>query len=595
MSKDEAIAEAGRVWRDTIADVSALKKQIRAGLDTETTARIKDDIKARRGVAAHAIHRALGSGATEIEVRQVTNANRWGFEWYVKLGSQIARDAAKRPLGPPDTSQYVDSCEERNALPTPDGVVATAERLIEQEHQKQKGEPRVVGIQAHTCDVIPQDRFYRGPELRTWQSGALKAWEANERRGVIEAITGTGKSLVGVNAIRDVIALGGKALVIVPTLALLDQWHNLLRENLAQVRVGVLTAGHHDSFQEVDILVSTVQTACKKRPLPQSLGLLVADETHRYGSNEYSKALHPTYGWRLGLTATLERADDGVDRILVPYFGNTVYQYGYENALEDQVVAPFHLAMVGVEFSRNEEKRYREASDKCSDSRRDLQHNYGYPNDWADFFSRVQSTLKDEAYDEKFWLCSMYIHAFSQRRTIMAEARAKESLIEHIAPSFGSNTGTLIFTETKHSAARLAYTVNKHTRAWPLTSDSKPEERRRMLSRFKSGQLGVLCTPRILDEGIDVPDAQLAVIVASSSSRRQMIQRMGRVIRLKRDGGAAYILIAFVKGTAEDPNCGGHEAFLEEVWPHAATTTVFDGSSINAVVNWLQERPAAVA
>ena len=104
---------------------------------------------------------------------------------------------------------------------------------------------------------------------------------------------------------------------------------------------------------------------------------------------------------------------------------------------------------------------------------------------------------------------------------------------------------------------------------------------------FGTGKIKVLCTPRILDEGIDVPEAELAIIIASSKSKRQMIQRMGRVIRKKNPPRAAKILITYVKGTSEDPLDGGHEGFLSEVQDHAESVTFIDADNTLKLTSWI--------
>jgi len=145
----------------------------------------------------------------------------------------------------------------------------------------------------------------------------------------------------------------------------------------------------------------------------------------------------------------------------------------------------------------------------------------------------------------------------------------------------------LVFTETMDSARRLAWICNQATPSFPLTSESTPAERREKLTAFAGGRLKVLCAPRILDEGIDVPEAELAVIVGASNTRRQMIQRMGRVIRKKHDGRSARILITYVIGTGEDPNLGGHEAFLDQIIPHASSVIMPEGDVSTEILNWL--------
>ncbi|WP_168625657.1 DEAD/DEAH box helicase [Cryobacterium sp. BB307] len=443
------------------------------------------------------------------------------------------------------------------------------------------------------------DGSYVGPSLRNWQKKALGAWEDSGSRGVVEAITGTGKSLVGIAAIRQVVAEGGKALVLVPTRALLTQWHLDIRRKLPQARVGAFTSGRRDSFRDFDVIVSTVQSACKNPPLPTSLGLLVADEVHRYGSAQFSKALHPAFERRLALSGTYERQQDsGIETYLAPYFGPIVSSYGYSEALRDKVVSPFRVALVGTTFNASESKAYKKASEDASDARFKLRGEYFYPDDWSEFFSLVQRRLrpggdqKRPVWDAETELCSKYMAAFALRRSILAEAKDKEDFVAKLGDAFADLSGTLVLTETKESATRLAWLIDRQTSAWPLTSDSPASEREEKLRRFAGGKIKVLCAPRILDEGIDVPEAELAVIVAASQTRRQMVQRMGRVIRLKADRREARMIILYVEGTAEDPFNGGHEAFLDQILPFAREQVSFNATEVDRVGSWLIGQPA---
>lgn len=439
-------------------------------------------------------------------------------------------------------------------------------------------------------DSLLHDPTFSGPALRRWQREALDSWEDNSYRGVVEAITGTGKSLVGVAAIhKTVVISGGKALLVVPTRALLEQWSREITRMLPTVRVGKLTSGFADSFASFDVLIATVQTACKVPPIPTSLGLLIADEVHRYGSEQFSKVMHPRYQRRLGLTGTFERQlDDGVERYLLPYFEAVTTSYGYGAALSEGVVARFNLALVAAEFDSSEQRQYTDATERCSDAMKDLVDRYLYPSDWPQFFAAVTQQLKQETCrDEESDLCSKYLGGFAERRRLTAEAGSKERFVEQIAGSLGQFSGSLVFTETKDSARRLGWLINKVTPAFPLTSDSSSTEREDKLRGFSAGRIKVLCAPRILDEGIDVPEAELAVIVAASKTARQMIQRMGRVIRLKKDGRSARILMLYIQGTGEDPDMGGHESFLNLVRPFASTEMRTTVKSSAEVLQWL--------
>jgi superfamily II DNA or RNA helicase len=446
-------------------------------------------------------------------------------------------------------------------------------------------------------DPLINAEGYRGHPLRRWQREALDEWTQSDYCGVVEAITGTGKSLVGIAAIhKTVIVDGGKALVLVPTRSLLDQWMRLVRETLPGMRIGTLTSGSADTFRNSDVLIATVQTAWKSPPIPTSLGLLVADEVHRYGSEQYSKALHPNYQRRLGLTGTFERQlDDGVERFLLPYFGSITSSYGYSLALREKVVAPFDLALVAAEFTPQEQRSYEEATTRCSESQKDLIDQFGYSTEWPRFFAEVTQRLKNDTYrDDESDLCAKYMGGFAERRRLTAEAAAKESFVEKLAPSFDSFSGSLVFTETKESARRLGWIINRTTSAFPLTSDSSSAEREEKLRAFAAGRLKVLCAPRILDEGVDVPEAEVAVIVATSKTARQMIQRMGRVIRLKKDGRSARIVVLYIKGTGEDPDLGGHEAFLDAVRPFAASELMTTVEHPNELIDWLLYRSSTI-
>jgi len=144
-----------------------------------------------------------------------------------------------------------------------------------------------------TRRTVPQKTpdlgYYRGPSPREWQQEAIEAWQAAGRRGVIEAVTGTGKTTVGILAAADAAARGLRILIVVPGLDLLDQWYRKLTEELPTLAVGRFCGGHKDSLANHRILVSTVQSASRRRMLPVGMpGLLVADEVHRYCAESFA-------------------------------------------------------------------------------------------------------------------------------------------------------------------------------------------------------------------------------------------------------------------------------------------------------------------
>jgi RNA polymerase primary sigma factor len=189
--------------------------------------------------------------------------------------------------------------------------------------------------------------------LYPWQRRALQAWSQYGSRGVIEAVTGAGKTRVALAAAYLRLATGGRVAAIVPTLALVDQWieqfDRHLRRYLPSIRIGRLGGGSAVSLSACQIVVATVHSASSSLWLPdRTSGLLIADECHHYGAPEWSWALDGQFDWRLGLTATYERDDTGVDDHVNPYFDGVCYSADYREALADGVIARFKIAFVGA-------------------------------------------------------------------------------------------------------------------------------------------------------------------------------------------------------------------------------------------------------
>jgi len=422
-----------------------------------------------------------------------------------------------------------------------------------------------------------------GPELRPWQKDAFNAWVGSREKGIIEAITGTGKTLVGAYAAAYSVDYGFKVAITVPTLDLMDQWINQLESCIEDVVVGRLGDGYEDSIEEVDVLVSTINSGSRHyMRSEQSETLLIADEVHRMGSPSYSRALEEEMVSRLGLTATLERNNDnGVDDILIPYFDSIVYSYGYANALEDGVLAPFKLAFIGADFTPEELDEYASLGTEMGRLSKQLRAAGLIKGEGSTVFAEIGSLAKLDGLDfrSKRW-AQKFMTNLSQRRKLQASATNKMGAIQALTDSIALSERSLVFTETKDAASHVAGML----RADGINSQSfdsalTRSERTERLKLFKDGRIQVLCAPRVLDEGIDVPKVDVGVIVSASQSRRQMIQRLGRIVRPNQTGRPSTLFLLHIRGTREDPKEGGHEGFLEAVLPHATEVAHFDANT----------------
>jgi superfamily II DNA or RNA helicase len=185
-------------------------------------------------------------------------------------------------------------------------------------------------------------------------------------------------------------------------------------------------------------------------------------------------------------------------------------------------------------------------------------------------------------------VANRWLTLWREKRELLAETPAKMNAVTGFAGSLADADRALLFTQSILSANELALKV---TEAGVSTqahhSNLSSEERHEIMKAFAQGTTKVLASVQTLEEGVDVPDADLAVIVASSKQRRQMIQRMGRVMRRKHDGRDARFLILFVKGTDEDPRKGAHELFVEELLEVARESAIFEAGQRDEVRSFL--------
>ena len=418
-------------------------------------------------------------------------------------------------------------------------------------------------------------------ELYRWQLDALISWLRCGRRGVIEAVTGSGKTDVAIAAASDALRRGRFVLVVVPSRVLMEQWYGRLTAAIPEARIGRLGDSGKDVPTSCDVLVATRHSAAAHKPVPPGAGggLLIVDECHGLGGRTLRRALLPQYAERLGLTATLERGDDGVTELLLPYFGGICYRYGFEQAIADGVCARPRVAFVGVALSVDERAEYAAIEQRLVSARQHLRSVRDMPIEpFGDFLAAVAHLAeRDSGADGR--AARDYLDAFSKRRQIVAQTIGKYELLGSLAPAIKDADGALVFTETVRAANHAINRLDPLVSIDLITGSTARRQRREILDDLRVRRLDAVAAPRVLDEGIDVPDANLGVVMSASRTRRQMIQRMGRILRRKRAGIAARFVIMFAKDTLEDPaNRIERDGFLDEIERISEATGVFDSA-----------------
>lgn len=430
-------------------------------------------------------------------------------------------------------------------------------------------------------------------DLYPWQQEALAAWRGNGRLGVVQAVTGAGKTRVGLAAVKEAWRQRRRVVIVVPTLELVEQWAAAVRGVVDGFYVATTTAPHRDDWK---VLIGTVHTLAKAYPCAaEEAPLLIADECHRYGAIEFSRALDDRYDWRLGLTATYARDDDG-DLLLRSFFKDVVFELWYDRALAEEVIAPFRIALVSVPLGPSERTDYEEYSEALRHARKRLVYAFDVPAEPVSAFLHAVASMAREAGHPGAGAARQYMSAFGRRRTLLANTRAKYQALAVMSDIVGKSAGTLVFTQTQESAQLAAQTIaaTGHE-ATAVFSGLEKEERALRMAAFRDGQVTMLAAPRILDEGVDVPEADLGIIVAANRSRRQMIQRLGRVLRKKHDGRSARFVVLYASQTVEDPTMfEDPSGFYTDCLPHAEAHQRFDiATDVDALLRFLwAPRPA---
>src|SRR3954471_13098369 len=427
-------------------------------------------------------------------------------------------------------------------------------------------------------------------ELYRWQLDALIAWLRCGRRGVIEAVTGSGKTDVAIAAISDALRRGRFVLVLVPTRVLMEQWHGRLLAALPQARIGRLGDSGKDRPESCDVLVATRHSAATHRPVPPGDlgGLLIADECHGLGGGVLRRGLLRQYDERLGLTATMERSDDAITDLLLPFFGGICYRYGFEQAIADGVCARPRVAFVGVPLSAEERAEYVAVERRLVGARQHLRSVRDMPLEpFGDFLAAVAHLAERDAGPDGR-AAREYLDAFAKRRQIVAQSIGKYELLGSLASAIKDAEGALLFTETVRAANHAINRLDPLVSIDLITGSTARGQRREILDDLRVRRLDAVAAPRVLDEGIDAPAANLGIVMNANRTRGEVVQRVGRILRRKRPGVAARFVIMFAQDTLEDPTQRvERDGFLDEIERISDATGIFDGSRFAALDTFL--------
>ena len=399
-------------------------------------------------------------------------------------------------------------------------------------YQEIVGALRQQGI-AFSDAVLPQAiasgkrvRNWQPVELRPYQQAALLAWGMAGHRGVLVLPTGSGKTRVACAAMA---ATGARTLCLVPTRALLHQW----RAELTRHYSGPVGCFGDGERKLESVSVTTFESAFRRMPrIGNRFDLLVVDEAHHFGCGMRDEALEMCVApLRLGLTAT--PAGDETSERVTELIGPVVYELTI-NDLKGRWLADFDLVVLRLRLHPDERRRYDAEIGAFRKVYRDFRA-MSPGASWQEFVAAASQSAEGRS----------ALAAWRQARKLLAFPRSKRETLGSLLERH-RNSRVLVFTTDNESA----YEIGREHLIMPITCDITRREREQALEWFRRGALRQLVSARVLNEGVDVPDADVGVVVGGALGEREHVQRVGRLLR-PRQGKRALVYELVTVATTE--------------------------------------------
>lgn len=363
---------------------------------------------------------------------------------------------------------------------------------------------------------------------RPYQTESIENWRKYERCGVIVLPTGAGKTHVATMAIE---MCGRQTLVIVPTIDLMNQWYDLLISTF-NAEIGLIGGG----FYEIGaITVTTYASAFRHQErIGNQFGLVIFDEAHHLPGEGYKYAAEFAIApFRLGLTATPERTDGGESE-LERLIGKTVYRLEAQQ-IAGEYLADYTLERVEVDLTEKEREMYQAEREIYTNFRRKMNLPYGQEG-WRLFL--IQSARSEDG--------RRAMKAYRNYKKIALGTEAKVHVLRDLLIRHRHDK-TLIFTAENE----MVYRISNDYLVPAITHETNVKERKFWLDAFNNGDVLALATSKVLNEGVNIPDASVAIILSGSGSSREHIQRLGRILR-KKDDKQAVLYEVVTRNTTEE-------------------------------------------
>lgn len=377
-----------------------------------------------------------------------------------------------------------------------------------------------------------------------WQEEAQQAFVDNKCRGLVVAVTGSGKTVFGIKTLK---LLKQRTLIVVPTIVLLKQWvDELIKNGIPENKIGTYY-GENKEIKE--ITVSVINSACTRNDWNMYKSFLIVDEVHRLNNNttEFQKLLlNNSFNYTLGLTATID-LKDGIYGIVEQKIGPVIYNYTYKDAQKADTISDLTIINKGINLPTFDYKKLEQYNNRIAAGIKE----------YKTFENLIDSSKKRD------YKATAVLRLMATRKKIYNNNPLKmEAVIDDLV--FHKNDKSIVFNEYKTMADKLYMELKKkNIPVWlyhsgTLKKDYDP------IGEFTRSPNGVLVTVKALDEGLNVKDASRAFLIGYNTTDRQAIQRVGRIIR-KHGNKKSYIHNYYFKNTKDFTNAENFSNLFKDI------------------------------
>ncbi len=410
-------------------------------------------------------------------------------------------------------------------------------------------------------------------KLYSWQEDCLKRWFANNSHGMVQAVTGSGKTFLALNAadrLAKTLNLDLRTKIVVPTRTLMYQWYHAIKAYYGDPPknfIGLRGGGHKPlvDCQYTIYIINSARYELARQILSELRGgkavLLIADECHHYISEQNQLIFefiphmqsYRDHFFSLGLSATLPSGHAG--RQLAAALGRKIYTYGITAATARHTICPYDIFHIGLSFQPEESAAYEELTERMlilnaqllshCPSLRSLDQKECFE------FLRILSSGKDKQLAN---IARQYMSLTFLRKGLVCMASQRLDCAQDLIRLLGIQQKILIFSERILQAETLYKLLENQYpgKIGRYHSKMGPQANKNALERFRLGDIRILIACKAIDEGVDIPDAAVGIILSGTSVQRQRIQRLGRIIRKKEGKEQALLYYLHVTDSSED-------------------------------------------